>query len=88
MNELKVLGNNNLYGGIWVCGNYITEGVEFPDCVTFGYEHAKIVAEYLNKNKNKNKMSGTTTEAAKTTMNNAKNDLKVPTFNLSLERGK
>jgi oxygen-dependent protoporphyrinogen oxidase len=34
--------------GLWVCGNYRT-GVAFPDCVTFGYEHAKTVKEYLDK---------------------------------------
>lgn len=32
--------------GLWVCGNYRT-GVAFPDCVTFGYEQAKVVKEYL-----------------------------------------
>ena len=35
--------------GLWVCGNYRT-GVAFPDCVTFGYDHAKTVKEYLEKN--------------------------------------
>mmetsp|Transcript_53784 Transcript_53784/g.64889 ORF Transcript_53784/g.64889 Transcript_53784/m.64889 type:complete len:710 (+) Transcript_53784:119-2248(+) len=32
--------------GLWVCGNYRT-GVAFPDCVTFGYDHAKLVIDYL-----------------------------------------
>jgi oxygen-dependent protoporphyrinogen oxidase len=32
--------------GLWVCGNY-RSGVAFPDCVTFGYEQAKVVKEYL-----------------------------------------
>jgi hypothetical protein len=31
-----------------LCGNYRT-GVVFPDCVTFGYDHAKVVQEYLAK---------------------------------------
>ena len=30
----------------WVCGNY-RSGVAFPDCVTFGYDHAKVVQEFL-----------------------------------------
>jgi protoporphyrinogen/coproporphyrinogen III oxidase len=33
--------------GLWVCGNYRT-GVAFPDCVTFGYEQAKIVKTFLD----------------------------------------
>lgn len=32
--------------GLYVCGNYRT-GVAFPDCVTFGYDHAKTVKKYL-----------------------------------------
>jgi len=36
--------------GLWICGNYRT-GVAFPDCVTYGYEHAKIVQSYLESNK-------------------------------------
>jgi len=34
--------------GLWVVGNY-RNGVAFPDCVTFGYDHAKVVLEYLGK---------------------------------------
>ena len=33
--------------GLWICGNYRT-GVAFPDCVTFGYEHAQTVIDYLS----------------------------------------
>jgi len=32
--------------GLWVCGNY-RSGVAFPDCCTFGYDHAKVVGEFL-----------------------------------------
>jgi len=34
--------------GLWVCGNY-RNGVAFPDCVTFGYDHAKVILNYLAK---------------------------------------
>jgi len=35
--------------GLWVVGNY-RNGVAFPDCVTFGYDHAKVVLKYLEGN--------------------------------------
>lgn len=35
--------------GLWVCGNY-RSGVAFPDCVSFGYDQAKIVRQYLGQN--------------------------------------
>lgn len=48
MKQLEGMESNVEGGGIWVCGNY-RSGVAFPDCVTFGYEHAKVVKEYLDK---------------------------------------
>eukprot|EP00934_Nitzschia_sp_Nitz4_P006976 Nitzschia sp. Nitz4//scaffold194_size40385//5781//7469//NITZ4_007525-RA/size40385-processed-gene-0.1-mRNA-1//1//CDS//3329540319//6966//frame0 len=33
--------------GLWVCGSYRT-GVAFPDCVNFGYDHAKVVKDHLD----------------------------------------
>ncbi|KAL7482862.1 hypothetical protein ACHAW6_008512 [Cyclotella cf. meneghiniana] len=48
MKELEEMEKKLEGGGLWVCGNY-RSGVAFPDCVTFGYEHAKVVKEYLKK---------------------------------------
>jgi len=47
MKELEGLESKVEGGGLWICGNY-RSGVAFPDCVTFGYEHAKVVKEYLD----------------------------------------
>ena len=44
MDELEKIESTK--DGLWVCGNYRT-GVAFPDCVTFGYEKAKVVIDYL-----------------------------------------
>ncbi len=46
MDELEEIEKD--VDGIWICGNYRT-GVAFPDCVTFGYEHAKVVIDYLGQ---------------------------------------
>jgi len=48
MKELEEMEKKVEGGGLWICGNY-RSGVAFPDCVTFGYEHAKVVKEYLEK---------------------------------------
>ena len=47
MKELDSLESKNEGGGLWVCGNY-RSGVAFPDCVTFGYDHAKVVKQFLD----------------------------------------
>jgi len=44
MDELKAAEDQ--VPGLWVCGNY-RSGVAFPDCMTFGYEQAKIVESYF-----------------------------------------
>lgn len=48
--------------GLWVCGNYRT-GVAFPDCVTFGYEHAKVVHDFLEKMRANGACSTSTSES-------------------------
>merc|ERR1712176_981748 len=53
MNKLNELEKN--INGLWVCGNY-RSGVAFPDCVTFGYDHAKVVIDHL-KNGSKQTLS-------------------------------
>jgi len=44
MEELEKIESSK--DSLWICGNYRT-GVAFPDCVTFGYEKAKIVIDNL-----------------------------------------
>merc|ERR1712087_379983 len=46
INELECAEAN--IPGLWICGNY-RSGVAFPDCVTFGFEHAKVVKRFLDK---------------------------------------
>mgnify|MGYP005842769721 CR=1 FL=1 len=46
--------------GLWVCGNY-RSGVAFPDCVTFGYDQSKVIADFLGGSKTPMK-AGTTEE--------------------------
>lgn len=48
LQELEAMEKKVEGGGIWICGNY-RSGVAFPDCVTFGYEHAQVVKDYLDK---------------------------------------
>jgi len=49
LNLIKDLENaESKLDGLWVCGNY-RSGVAFPDCATYGYEHAKIVKKYLQQ---------------------------------------
>jgi len=44
MEELEKLEKE--MDALWICGNY-RSGVAFPDCVTFGYDHAKVVLDHL-----------------------------------------
>lgn len=62
--------------GLWVCGNYRT-GVAFPDCVTYGYEHAKIVKEFLDSQP---KSSDKAAPVAKATRKEAPKAKKIPFF--------
>jgi len=50
--------------GLWVCGNY-RSGVAFPDCVTYGYEHAKVVKKFLETSATSKETSTTSKETAK-----------------------
>eukprot|EP00571_Detonula_confervacea_P010402 CAMPEP_0172302874 /NCGR_PEP_ID=MMETSP1058-20130122/4513_1 /TAXON_ID=83371 /ORGANISM="Detonula confervacea, Strain CCMP 353" /LENGTH=576 /DNA_ID=CAMNT_0013013523 /DNA_START=56 /DNA_END=1786 /DNA_ORIENTATION=- len=47
IDQLESMEGKNEGGGLWVSGNY-RSGVAFPDCCTFGYEHAKVVKDYLD----------------------------------------
>lgn len=62
--------------GLWVCGNYRT-GVAFPDCVTYGYEHAKVVKSYLDSRQTTSESS---TIQKSTTGKEKKVKSKVPFF--------
>ena len=59
MKELEAIEND--MDGFWICGNYRT-GVAFPDCVTFGYEHAGVVIDYLKQSNESNVMANSEKE--------------------------